>query len=142
MNFGKPFLPDRSPAWSADCFSDPLEYAVITNDIKAIGIISNAPNYGWASRPVNDIAERTGTGSVGHNTYTHRVGKVGVARGGKEGDSAFIQEGSLGDWETWAHEPALLAAARSSEVNDTTLDFLIADPNTPVSSSALIGAAI
>ncbi|EGD75621.1 hypothetical protein PTSG_06688 [Salpingoeca rosetta] len=147
MDNGRNFLPGRAPDWSADCFSNAEEWAMIGNDAKSLFLIGRAPQYGWADVPDNDIAARTGTGNVSSHTYAHRVGKVGVARGGKEGDSAFIQESNLREYEY--HQPygygfgmAMLAAARSRDVSDDTLKYVLSGAShQSISTSNLVYAA-
>ncbi len=47
------------------------------------------------SIPTNTIQQENNTGSVGRNTYNHRVGKIGVARGGRQGNTALIDWSSV-----------------------------------------------
>lgn len=123
-------LPAPHPCHSVDCFSDAKELSIITNDIEAISILSAASGHGWAQKPSNNIATMTGTGSVSSHTYSHRVAKVAVGRGGKEGDSAFIQQSSLSSFEftipySFGADAGFLAAARNPEVQPQTIIQLL-----------------
>jgi hypothetical protein len=50
----------------------------------------NFENTCQAPFPPNTIASEINTGVVSARTFNHRIGTIGAARGGKEGNGAFI----------------------------------------------------
>ena len=78
---------------SADNLYTPLEAAVLSNDVALVRELLADQAYKHSETapfPPNTIARELDTGVVSAHTFNHRVGPIGVARGGKQGDTAFI----------------------------------------------------
>ena len=79
---------------SADVPYTPVEAAVVSNNLglvhEFITTIVHNQAHCAAAFPPNSIAKEIDTGTPTAHTFNHRVGKIGAARGGKEGNGAFI----------------------------------------------------
>ncbi len=88
---------------SADNLLTPREAAVLSNNLPALHELLSDDGYeGGRGRrrrdtaeeaapfPPNTISSEIDTGVVSARTFNHRVGTIGAARGGKEGNGAFI----------------------------------------------------
>eukprot|EP00049_Salpingoeca_infusionum_P005521 m.93150 g.93150 ORF g.93150 m.93150 type:complete len:2953 (-) comp12996_c0_seq1:137-8995(-) len=119
----KEYLSASNPGWSVDCPTDVLQFAVQSEDLEAVELmLPLAGNtYGWRSLPQNTIQQDSSTGAVGAHTYTHRVAKVGVGRGGKEGNTAFIATGDANTYDPlnfYSHSPAFFVVCRDCGLGD------------------------
>jgi hypothetical protein len=81
----------------SDILRTPLEDAVLANNLAIIKELLPSVERRHVKRsgdtgpfPNNTIKADLDTGAPAAHTFTHRVGKIGAARGGKEGDGAFI----------------------------------------------------
>ena len=75
---------------SADGTKTPGEAAIAANNLALVQELM--VKWSGASTepfPPNSIASEIDTGQASSHTFTHRVGKIGAARGGKEGNGAF-----------------------------------------------------
>ena len=77
---------------SADVLRTPAQAAVLSNNLAMLRELTNLTSRAEASSPFppNSISQEIYTGQAASYTFTHRVGKIGAARGGKEGNGAFI----------------------------------------------------
>ena len=77
---------------SADIQRTPAQAAVLSNNLALLRELTNVTSYvnKLDPFPSNTISQEIYTGQAASYTFTHRVGKIGAARGGKEGNGAFI----------------------------------------------------
>jgi hypothetical protein len=85
------YAPNVNAQMSADCLRTPTEAAVVSNNLGLLQeLLTRASGSSEEPFPPNSISEEIHTGVAAAHTFNHRVGKIGAARGGKEGNGAFI----------------------------------------------------
>ncbi|KAN0029742.1 hypothetical protein ACTA71_007878 [Dictyostelium dimigraforme] len=78
--------------WSSGLEKSPLDYAILNNNLEAIGLILKDAKDETKVRPSLPNFEKASTGTYSKYTYGHNVRALTQSRGGKEGDEAFLHD--------------------------------------------------